>query len=101
MFEAINAVIGKEMVSPTVQFELLILPMVATTLKPLPPPAVTVMVPDALLVEPAQPPVKLTVKAKVPVAVGVPLMVTVFADQVPLTPAGKLANVAPVAPVVL
>jgi hypothetical protein len=59
------------------------------------------MVPDALLVEPAQPPVKLTVKAKVPVAVGVPLMVTVFADQVPLTPAGKPLNVAPVAPVVV
>ena len=61
MFEAINDVIGKVIVSPTAQFELLILPMVATTLKLLPPPAWTVMVPDELLFVPAQPPVMVTV----------------------------------------
>jgi hypothetical protein len=36
----------------------------------------------------------------VPLTVGVPLMVTVLFNHEPLTPAGKPANVAPVAPVV-
>jgi len=36
----------------------------------------------------------------VPDAVGVPLIVTTSADHVPLTPAGRPENVAPVAPVV-
>ena len=31
---------------------------------------------------------------------GVPLIVTTFADQLPVTPVGKLLKVAPVAPVV-
>ena len=35
-----------------------------------------------------------------PLAVGVPLMVTVLFSHEPLTPAGKFENVAPVAPVV-
>ena len=35
-----------------------------------------------------------------PLAVGVPLIVTTFADQEPVTPAGKPVTVAPVAPVV-
>ena len=38
---------------------------------------------------------------KVPVAVGVPEMVMVPPEKVPVTPAGKSENVAPVAPVVL
>ena len=37
----------------------------------------------------------------VPVAVGVPVMVTTLAAQVPLTPAGRPVTFAPVAPVVL
>ena len=36
----------------------------------------------------------------VPAAVGVPLIVTVFTAQVPVTPAGNPVKVAPVAPVV-
>jgi hypothetical protein len=36
----------------------------------------------------------------VPLAVGVPLIVTVFAAQEPVTPAGKPVTVAPMAPVV-
>ncbi len=36
----------------------------------------------------------------VPLAVGVPLIVTTFAAQDPVTPAGKPVTVAPVAPVV-
>ena len=36
----------------------------------------------------------------VPETVGVPLMVTTLPDHEPVTPAGKLPNVAPVAPVV-
>ena len=35
-----------------------------------------------------------------PAAVGVPLIVTTLANQLPVTPAGKPLNVAPVAPVV-
>ena len=35
-----------------------------------------------------------------PLAVGVPLIVTTFAAQEPVTPAGKPVTVAPVAPVV-
>ena len=38
---------------------------------------------------------------KVPVAVGVPEMVMLPPEKVPVTPAGKPENVAPVAPVVL
>ena len=37
---------------------------------------------------------------KIPAAVGVPLIVTAFDDQTPVTPAGKPVTVAPVAPVV-
>ena len=37
---------------------------------------------------------------KVPDAVGVPLIVTTLAAQLPLTPAGNTLKVAPVAPVV-
>lgn len=38
---------------------------------------------------------------KVPLAVGVPLTVTVLLDQSPVTPAGNPVTVAPVAPVVV
>ena len=38
---------------------------------------------------------------KVPVAVGVPEMVMLPPEKAPVTPGGKSANVAPVAPVVL
>ena len=38
---------------------------------------------------------------KVPVAVGLPEMVMLPPEKVPVTPAGKPENVAPVAPVVL
>ena len=62
--------------------------------------AVTVMVPVAVLVPPVHPPVIVTVYVNVPLAVGVPLMVTTFPDQLPLTPAGNPVTVAPVAPVV-
>jgi hypothetical protein len=47
-----------------------------------------------------QPPVKVTVKVKVPDTVGVPLMVTSLDAKVPETPDGNPATVAPVAPVV-
>ena len=60
---------------------------------------VTVKVPEALAVE--HPPVKVTVYAKDPVTEGVPLIVIVLFDQVPVTPAGKPLKLAPVAPVVL
>ena len=59
---------------------------------------VTVMVP--IVVAGGQPPVVVTVYVNVPLAVGVPLMVTTFAAQEPVTPAGKPVTVAPVAPVV-
>ena len=62
---------------------------------------VTLIEPVAVFVPPVHPPVMVTVKAKVPVAVGVPLMVAVLEDQDPLTPAGNPLNVAPVAPVVV
>lgn len=58
---AIKAEIGKVMVSPTAQLVLLMLPIVATTLKLEPPPDCTVMVPVAVLGEPVQPPVMVTV----------------------------------------
>jgi hypothetical protein len=38
---------------------------------------------------------------KVPETEGAPVMVTTFADQLPVTPAGRPANVAPVAVVVV
>ncbi len=59
---------------------------------------VTVIVP--VVVAGGQPPVVVTVYVNVPLAVGVPLIVTTFADQEPVTPAGKPVTVAPVAPVV-
>ena len=43
------------------------------------------------------PPVVVTVYGKVPVAVGVPLMVKTPPEKVPVTPAGKPVTVAPVA----
>ena len=59
---------------------------------------VTVIVP--VVVAGGQPPVVVTVYVNVPLAVGVPLMVTTFPAQEPVTPAGKPVTVAPVAPVV-
>ncbi len=59
---------------------------------------VTVIVP--VVVAGGQPPVVVTVYVNVPLAVGVPLIVTVFVAQDPVTPAGKPVTVAPVAPVV-
>ena len=59
---------------------------------------VTVMVPVAVTVP--QPPVKVTVYVNAPDTVGVPLMVTTFDAQPPVTPAGNPVIVAPVAPVV-
>jgi len=47
-----------------------------------------------------QPPVNVTVYGNEPDAVGVPLIVTVFDDHDPVTPAGNPLTVAPVAPVV-
>ena len=58
----------------------------------------TPIVPVALA--PGQPPVGVTVYMNVPVFVGVPLMVTTLADQLPVTPPGNPEIVAPVAPVV-
>jgi len=59
---------------------------------------VTVMVPVAVTVP--QPPVNVTVYVNAPETVGVPLMVTTFDAQLPVTPVGKPVIVAPVAPVV-
>ena len=59
---------------------------------------VTVMVPVAVTVP--QPPVNMTVYVYAPDTVGVPLMVTTFDAQPPVTPAGNPVIVAPVAPVV-
>ena len=59
---------------------------------------VTVIVP--VVVAGGQPPVVVTVYVNVPLAVGVPLIVTTFPAQDPVTPAGKPVTVAPVAPVV-
>lgn len=59
---------------------------------------VTVIIPVVVIVP--QPPVNVTVYVKVPDTVGVPLIVTVFETQFPLTPAGNPVIVAPVAPVV-
>jgi len=56
------------------------------------------MVPVAVTVP--QPPVKVTVYVNAPETVGVPLMVTTFDAQLPVTPVGKPVTVAPVAPVV-
>ena len=62
---------------------------------------VTVIVPVAFTAGVVQPPVVVTVSLNVPDAEGVPLMVTVFEDQLPVTPVGNPPNVAPVAPVVV
>jgi hypothetical protein len=59
---------------------------------------VTEIVPVAVTVP--QPPVKVTVYVNAPDTVGVPLMVTTFDAQPPVTPAGNPVIVAPVAPVV-
>ncbi len=60
---------------------------------------VTVIVPEAFAVP--QPPVNGIVYAKVPLAVGVPLIVIVFVAHAAVTPAGKPVGVPiPVAPVV-
>ena len=60
--------------------------------------AVTVSVPVDVTIP--QPPVSVTVYVNGPDAVGVPLIVTTFAAQLPVTPAGNPVTVAPVAPVV-
>ena len=57
--------------------------------------ALTVMMPDATLLQP--PPVSVTVKLYVPGPEGVPLIVTAFPAQLPDTPAGKPLKEAPVA----
>jgi hypothetical protein len=59
---------------------------------------VTVIVPVVVITP--QPPVRVTVYVNGPEAVGVPLIVTTLASQVPVTPAGKPVTVAPVAPIV-
>jgi hypothetical protein len=59
----------------------------------------TIIVPE--VVAPAQSPVSVTVYVNVPVAVGVPEMVTVFEAHEPVTPAGRPVTVAPVASVVV
>jgi hypothetical protein len=61
---------------------------------------VTVMVPVMVFVPPVQPPVIVTVYVNVPDTEGDPLIVKVFALQLPVTPAGRPATVAPVAVVV-
>jgi hypothetical protein len=61
---------------------------------------VTVIVPVIVFVPPVQPPVIVTVYVKVPETEGVPLIVKVFELQLPVTPAGRPATVAPVAVVV-
>jgi hypothetical protein len=61
---------------------------------------VTVIVPVIVFVPPVQPPVIVTVYVKVPDTEGVPVMVTTFADQFPVTPPGRPVTVAPVAVVV-
>jgi hypothetical protein len=53
-----------------------------------------------LFVPPVQPPVIVTVYVNVPDTEGVPVMVTTFDDQLPVTPVGKPVTVAPVAVVV-
>ncbi len=60
--------------------------------------ALTVIVPVFVMLP--HPPVNVTVYVNVPEAVGVPLIVTTFATQLPDTPAGKPVTLAPVAPVV-
>ena len=60
---------------------------------------VTVMVPIAVLVP--QPPVKVTVYVAAPETLGVPVMVAVFDDQEPVTPAGNPLKDAPEALVVV
>jgi hypothetical protein len=53
-----------------------------------------------VFVPPVQPPVIVTVYVNVPDTEGDPLIVKVFAFQLPVTPAGRPATVAPVAVVV-
>ena len=60
--------------------------------------AVTVIVPVEVMLP--HPPVSVMVKLEVAAVVGVPLMVTTFAAQVPVKPVGNPENVAFVAPVV-
>jgi len=59
-----------------------------------------VIVPVAVTIA-LQPPFRVIVYVKVPDTLGVPLMVTTFPAQLPITPVGKPVTVAPVAPVVL
>ena len=61
---------------------------------------VTVIVPVMVFVPPVQPPVIVTVYVNVPDTEGVPLIVKVFALQLPVTPVGRPDTVAPVAVVV-
>ena len=61
---------------------------------------VTVIVPVMVFVPPVQPPVIVTVYVNVPATEGVPVIVTTFAVQLPVTPVGKPEIVAPVAVVV-
>ncbi len=61
----------------------------------------TVIVPVIVFAPPVQPPVIVTVYVKVPDTEGDPLIVNVFAFQLPVTPAGRPDTVAPVAVVVV
>ena len=54
-----------------------------------------------VIVAGTQPPLVTTVNVYVPVAVGVPLIVTTFAAQLPFIPGGNPVMVAPVAMLVL
>ena len=60
----------------------------------------TTLIVPVLVIAP-QPPLNVTVYVLLPLAVGVPLIVTVLVAQLPVTPAGSPPNVAPVAPVVV
>ena len=64
-------------------------------------PEVTTIRPVAVFVPPVHPPVIVTVKLNVPLAVGVPLIVMVLLLHDPVTPDGRPEKVAPVAPVVV
>jgi hypothetical protein len=60
----------------------------------------TVIVPVIVFAPPVQPPVIVTVYVKVPDTEGDPLIVNMFALQLPVTPDGNPVTVAPVAVVV-